>query len=968
MIFSRFAARACLLALLIFVSNSHAQSTPAPNNAAAMFPFALPPFDATQTATDVSWMNVMPAGANGFIKTSGEHFVDGKGDLVRFWGVNLNFNGVFPPKEQAPVIAARLAKFGFNAARIHHYEGYPAPNGIWKSFGIGSSRVKIPREFDPDQLDRFDFFMAELMKRGIYLDLNLHVGRKIQSGEGVMHAAALPDKDKGVNYYDEKLMQAQEEFARQILTHVNPYTGRSYADEPGVGAIEITNENSLLGMWLDGSFSKITEFYQAPLREKWNDWLKKKYDETTLRAAWTELDDPLDPFGLLAQPLPMGIVNPNAPDSRQAIGMAVLKRFVPKTDSGAKISVDLDPMGGPTLSGFVRPGLSILLQNLGGEKWGFQLNRDGLDLQNNQPYTLHFWARADSSRRISINLWKDKQPYNFLGFTGYADLTTEWREYSFVFRPIEPEANSVRLNFNFGEKTGTIQLGEMELKKGGRLAAPSNWTLKNGVPLIELRTTQVWNARRDFAQFLGEVEGAYVSRLKTFLRDDLKVKCPLWNSQAQFGGWGGLWREKDSDAIDVHAYWKHPTFGGNGWNDSNWKVENASMTAAPAIDPLSGFSFYRLKGKPFVMSEWNSGQPNDFGAESLLMISAYAAWQDWAGIYLFDYHSSGDYDRDYFSGYFSIDSQPAKMATAPAAALIFRRPQTAEWESGRGGEGEKSGARNSPPLAGGVRGGGDIAKSQNSSSPPLGDAAPATRETILKMPAEDLWLAVANSSGQPTPALVLPAWRDAGVARGAPLRGKAYVEFAPAAFPVANRVDRDPTGKFISDTRQIIWARTPGYFSLNAPQSKVATGFLGGYVLTLGEMKLNVPAAGNNFSTIALSSLDSKPVPESNSLLLTAVGKAENIGMGWNATRDSVGSNWGRGPTNIEGIAADIQILTDAKSAKVFALDNTGARVTQIPSTLRAGVLRFAIAPRWKTAWYEIAAESPNASAPDAVK
>jgi hypothetical protein len=126
--------------------------------------------------------------------------------------------------------------------------------------------------------------------------------------------------------------------------------------------------------------------------------------------------------------------------------------------------------------------------------------------------------------------------------------------------------------------------------------------------------------------------------------------------------------------------------------------------------------------------------------------------------------------------------------------------------------------------------------------------------------------------------------------------------------------------------------------------------------------------AGNNFSTIALSSLDSKSIPESSSLLLTAVGKAENIAMGWNAERNSVGNAWGRGPTQIEGIAADIQILTAAQSVKVFALDTTGARVAQIPSTLRAGVLRFQIAPRWKTAWYEIAAVTPNASAPDAVK
>jgi hypothetical protein len=95
------------------------------------------------------------------------------------------------------------------------------------------------------------------------------------------------------------------------------------------------------------------------------------------------------------------------------------------------------------------------------------------------------------------------------------------------------------------------------------------------------------------------------------------------------------------------------------------------MTRAPGIDPLSAFSFVRAPGKPFVMTEWNSGQPNDFGGESLLMAASYAAWQDWAGIFVFDYHSNGSFDRNAFNGFFSIDSHPTKMVSAPIAALLF---------------------------------------------------------------------------------------------------------------------------------------------------------------------------------------------------------------------------------------------------------------------------------------------------------
>ncbi|HEX8834743.1 MAG TPA: hypothetical protein VF719_11105, partial [Abditibacteriaceae bacterium] len=60
-------------------------STPAPPT---LFPFALPPFDSSKTATDVSWLNVTPAGKNGFLRARGEQFVDGRGTPVRLWGVN----------------------------------------------------------------------------------------------------------------------------------------------------------------------------------------------------------------------------------------------------------------------------------------------------------------------------------------------------------------------------------------------------------------------------------------------------------------------------------------------------------------------------------------------------------------------------------------------------------------------------------------------------------------------------------------------------------------------------------------------------------------------------------------------------------------------------------------------------------------------------------------------------------------
>jgi len=883
-----------------------------------MFPFVLPPFDAEKTATDVSWLNDAPAGARGFIRVQGEHFVDGAGKDIRFWGVNLNFAGVFPPKDEAPKVAARLAKFGFNLVRMHHYDGTAAPNGLWKAAAVGSMRVQIPREFDPEQIDRFDFFVAELLQRGIYIDLNLHVGRKVQDAEGLPYAAGLPDKDKGVNYYNERLIALQRDFTRMLLTHVNPYTQRAYKDEPGIGMIEVSNENSLLGMWLDGSFSRIPRDYTQTLRERWNSWLNLRYNETTLRSTWTEISEPLDPVNQLTPPLPPDFINPNSPDARIAGALQALQRLKLATVSGAVGSIAVDVLSGPTIESQVQPGLTATLRTVGTVAWAFQANREGLDLKEGQPYTLSFWARANTSRRISVNLWQDRPPHRSGGFTAFADLTGDWKKFTYVFRPIGVEPQHSRLSWNLGNQTGSVQLGAIELYAGGEVSTPPEWTLRAGVPLINFQDTSVLAARRDFAQFLGEVEKEYVVRMRDFLKKDLGVRCPIWHSQAQFGGWGGVWREMASDVIDAHAYWKHPELGAGGWSGSGWKVGNASMTTA-ADNPLSQYGLFRVAGKPFVMTEWNSGQPNDYGGESLLMAAAYAAWQDWAAVVLFDYHSNGPYGRSHFEGFFAIDTHPVKMATAPAAALLYRRPGP-------------NGSR--------------------------GDVTPARDDVTLTMPSATLWHEIASQPGGPYAQPLQKTWRVAGATRNAAFMGKTYLRFADVMFPSVTRTDlvsRVPKGtEMVSDTREIKWNPAPGTFTLNAAQTKVAIGFLGGRDVTLDEMSITMPPSQTNFASFALSSLDGAPVAESKRLLLTAVGKAENVGMGWNADRTSVGTMWGSGPTQVEGITAHIRILTNAKKARVFALGPTGITQTAVPATLKQGILRFSATANWKTLWYEI--------------
>ena len=124
------------------------------------------------------------------------------------------------------------------------------------------------RAFDPDQLDREDYFLAELEKQGIYIDFNLLVGRPFLAGDGVSDASQFHEGAKGVSLYDKTLIELQKEYARQLLTHVNPYTGHSYADDPAVAIVEINNENAI---WL--GFRGPSPFYDRELKTIYNGWL-----------------------------------------------------------------------------------------------------------------------------------------------------------------------------------------------------------------------------------------------------------------------------------------------------------------------------------------------------------------------------------------------------------------------------------------------------------------------------------------------------------------------------------------------------------------------------------------------------------------------------------------------------------------------------------------------------------------------
>jgi hypothetical protein len=215
------------------------------------------------SALDFSGMGFVdaPAGKYGWLQAKGPHFEFEKkpGEAQRFYGVNFCSTANFPSVEQAEQLAERFVRLGYNSVRIHHYD-----NGCVQDSAAGLT-------LNPEQMAKIDGFIAACIKRGLYVTTDLFVSRK------VMWRHIGIDRDgqiemqlfKALIAVSEPAYQNWAAFAKAFLTHVNPHTGRRYADEPGMPFIVMINEGSI-------GYSKREARETPEMQAAWAAWLKAK--------------------------------------------------------------------------------------------------------------------------------------------------------------------------------------------------------------------------------------------------------------------------------------------------------------------------------------------------------------------------------------------------------------------------------------------------------------------------------------------------------------------------------------------------------------------------------------------------------------------------------------------------------------------------------------------------------------------
>jgi hypothetical protein len=861
-----------------------------------LFPFVVS-YDTPDNATNLASRLDRPAGGHGFVRAENGRFVNDAGP-IRFWATNLCADGCFPSREKAERLAARLARLGINCVRLHHMDNHV----IWK-------QPIVNAEIDPQKLDRLDYLVAQLKRHGVYVNINLHVSRWYDSAEkGFPPQSERPLFDKGVDNFDPRMIALQKQYARDLLTHVNPYTQTAYIDEPAVAFIEINNENAIFEQWRWGKLDTLPEPLAATYRALWNRWLLKKYGSTDkLREAWgrgavATGDETLRNGRFTEEPLEKAWFLNNG-------GNADAQWSIVPVDFGS------------------RKALRLTVARPGDQPWFPQVIQGKLAVAKGKPYTVSFRVRSEKPRRISASCAMNHDPYQNVGM--YRSMTTgpEWKTVrtTFIATHDEPKA---RLDFS-SFTAGVYELAEVSFRAGGLEGLADDARLEDGsVPILANTNTGVTRpVTRDFCDFLWDAENAYWSGMRDFVKQTLKASSLVTGTQMAYSPAN---IQAGYDFIDSHRYWAHPDFPQGDWNPVHWNIHNAALVDKEGMLGwgLPRTAFQRVEGKPFTLSEYNHPQPNSYCAEGFVLAAALGAFQGWDAIYSFAYAHNDNYEPNRIESFFDIKSDSAKLVHMPACHAMFVR--------------------------------GDVAKARKTLVFPL----PPSEERRLIYQTRDVPALMSDGLQ------IDPRWpliHGIAIAVGDEAKSLAKPEGPMLA---------DDVSRTVSDTRQICWegaASGRSFFAVNAPQTKLFTGFVQNRSVPLGDVRLKIGKTRLDWATVSLTAIDGQGFSKPGRILVAATGVERNRGVRLEAAgqdRITCHDQWGSGPVLCEGIPAKITLPVASDRITVYPLDEAGNRREPIPaasenekpaepqgdkpSELSRPATTIEIGPQYKTLWYEI--------------
>lgn len=395
----------------------------------------------------------------------------------------------------------------------------------------------------------------------------------------------------------------------------------------------------------------------------------------------------------------------------------------------------------------------------------------------------------------------------------------------------------------------------------------------------QLPTETIWHAWEHGPSklFLNDLEHRFNVDMIKHLRG-LGVKVPIVTTSTWGGnGLSALPALTAGDVIDAHSY------GGAGQLDRN------PLTSDGMINWIAAA---QVVGMPLTVTEWNAEPFPTADRHSLpLYVAATARHQGWDALMQYAYSqqalTEGWRTADNWHAY----NDPAMLATLPAAALLYRR-------------GDVQAARTryvfAPP-----------------SSMLFGQEITPANSVLLRTAMTKGRLQVAMPA---TP--VLP-W------------------LLPSAIPADAKVLHDPDQSLIdanaseatTDTGELKRDWQQGVYTIDTPLTQAATGWLGGQSVSLGGIQVQMKTP---YASVAVQSLDAKPLAQSRSLLVSlgsrAVPRADD-----------------KTPFHVEPLEGTLSIKA-AQGLKLYSRDASGKQ-SELPVTYKDGRYNLRLDGQRMTNW-----------------
>ena len=402
--------------------------------------------------------------------------------------------------------------------------------------------------------------------------------------------------------------------------------------------------------------------------------------------------------------------------------------------------------------------------------------------------------------------------------------------------------------------------------------------------------------------FKMKVQTDYYREMYAYMRE-IGVRIPIAGTNWYQCGAVTKTNQETTDFMDGHPY----------FYDWRWGEED-KYCMQKAITDVRDFAFgnpcnIRDLSKPLFVSEWDMPWPNAYRAESPILCAAIGALQGWSGwaIHTYSYttrleaskplgkefSSSSIGNVPYREGIFSVWNDPAKFGLFQHAALICRRQ--------------------------------DIREADETYAVKISDLLTHKQAVAIEGACETVRLGVVFDDQAPEGAKLT----DADV----PLVAREAVEVTSC------------TGEMWRSWKEHIG-------KIDSPRTKCVYGRLGenGEVAVTG-MRVR---SETDFAVVAASSLTDASLKETDNVLLTAVGRAENTGMVMNGDKLE---KYGQAPTLIEVIEAEITMDFDNPNMKVWAVNAEGLFTGTVASRWENGKLTFTIGKTMPSMYYLIQAE-----------